>query len=381
MESLHPGGKRRPAVIVPIQFLRGVAASFVVAVHLLERLTRRGAFQHDLPGWVWSLGDIGVATFFVISGFIMVHTTAGEFGIPGSGKKFFYRRLIRVAPIYYITSAAMVVFMYLTYNFSTNDAYHSPTFPEIMMSLCFIPYLGPDNISHPVYVLGWTLEYEMFFYLVFAAALVLPRRIGLACVIMFLLAVVAAGTLIAPPEAMIGVPVPIYYFSRPLLLYFIIGMIMAVGRLKFGTIKTRIPDGAICMFALIALGIGVRLGPKGIDFASAVTIALAIAGVTLLESQQNRTTRLSVLSRAFGDASYSMYLTHSFFLGAIAVMVAHLAGTGPVVLFALIIATCVFCAAMAWVVWRFVEVPVTRLLATRPTYRPEVTTMLVERID
>ncbi len=44
-----------------------------------------------------------------------------------------------------------------------------------------------------MHLLGWTLNYEMFFYAVFAAAIVLPRRFAVAAVTLVLLALVALG--------------------------------------------------------------------------------------------------------------------------------------------------------------------------------------------
>ena len=73
-----PISQHNPAVIIPIQFLRWVAASFVIIVHLLDRLTKRGAFPQELPLWTSCFGEIGVATFFTISGFVMSYTTQRE---------------------------------------------------------------------------------------------------------------------------------------------------------------------------------------------------------------------------------------------------------------------------------------------------------------
>lgn len=366
MDSAHQDRHRPSAVIVPVQFLRGIAASFVVAAHLLERLVKRDVFPNGLPDWVDSFGAMGVATFFAISGFIMVYTTAHEFGSPNAGIYFFKRRFFRVAPIYYLTTILMIAFIYGTFSFSTNKAYIQPTLSQLVMSAFFVPYIDESALAHPVYGLGWTLEYEMFFYAVFAVALTLPKRTGLASAIGFLTCLVAAGTLIPAPQPIVGLPVPLYYFTRPLLLYFVCGMGIALVRLTWGTVKTPAPPWVISVIALTALGIGIRFVPVDISFGSALSVTTAVGVATLLQSSQIRITRFDTLSRAFGDASYSMYLTHSFFLGAIAIVFSRLAATGTMATIVLIITTCLFCAVPAWLVWRFVEMPLTRMSRAKP---------------
>ena len=53
----------------------------------------------------WSLvGKAGVDLFFVISGFIMVHTTRASFDTPGAAMRFAIARLSRVYPPYWVLS-------------------------------------------------------------------------------------------------------------------------------------------------------------------------------------------------------------------------------------------------------------------------------------
>src|SRR5437762_11735018 len=47
---------------------------------------------------------------------------------------------------------------------------------DVCSSDLFWPYPRVDGYAFPVHLLGWTMNYEMFFYAVFAAAILLPRR-------------------------------------------------------------------------------------------------------------------------------------------------------------------------------------------------------------
>lgn len=349
------------SVIVPVQWLRGVAACLVVLVHLVDRLIKRGAFPQALPDWIWSLGQIGVGTFFAISGFIMVYTTADEFARPGAGRRFFLRRLLRVAPIYYLTSLLMIGFSYATFRFSTNATAPEVTLPEVVMSFLFIPYIDSRQLMQPVYGLGWTLGYEMFFYVLFALAITLRRGTGLACAILALIGLVLIGTQMPPPAPITGQPVPLFYFTRPVLLYFIIGMGIGALRLRFGTLRLPITEAALCAATLVPLAFAIRFGAADVTPTGVIFVAIALVLAALLEGSSGRSV-FATLARAFGDASYSIYLTHSFLLGAMAVVLTRLASGKVLLLWPLMALTCLLCAGAAWLVWRWVERPLTRAL-------------------
>jgi peptidoglycan/LPS O-acetylase OafA/YrhL len=351
----------RKSVVVPVQWLRGVAACLVVLVHLVDRLIKRGAFPQVLPEWIWSLGQIGVGTFFAISGFIMVYTTADEFARPGAGRRFFLRRFLRVAPIYYLTSLLMIGFSYATFRFSTNAIAPAVTLPAVAMSFLFVPYIDSHGLIQPVYGLGWTLDYEMFFYILFALAITLRRGAGLACAMLALIGLVLAGTHMPPPAPITGQAVPLFYFTRPVLLYFIIGMAIGALRLRFGTLRLPMPEAALCALTLVPLAFAIRFGAADVTAIGVVFVALALALAALLEGRSEHSF-FATIARAFGDASYSMYLTHSFLLGAMAVVLARLASGKVLLLWPLMGLTCLFCAAAAWLVWRWVERPLTRAL-------------------
>ena len=91
-----------------IQALRAVAALMVVVVHAYA------VESTYLPGRPWTtpfhvLGTYGVDLFFVISGTVMVASTAGWFGKPGSPLRFLTRRATRIYPPYWIVSALVLV--------------------------------------------------------------------------------------------------------------------------------------------------------------------------------------------------------------------------------------------------------------------------------
>src|SRR5690606_29076929 len=141
----------------------------------------------------------GVFAFFAISGFTMVFITHRPGDTPPRGREFLRARYLRVAPLYYLTTLLIVASSWGTHAMSTKESFRFPTMGEWVLSFLFIPHRGANGLIQPVYELGWSLHYEMFFYLLFAAGLAVHRRYGVALVIGILAVLTALG---------IGMPAP-----------------------------------------------------------------------------------------------------------------------------------------------------------------------------
>src|SRR5580658_5421280 len=150
---------RGTPVLLSIQALRALAATAVVAYHALQ--WGSGGFD---------VGRAGVDVFFVISGFIMWRVTSGRDVTPGA---FLWRRVTRVAPLYWLTTLAVLAAALVWPGFLPEVR---PGWRHLALSLAFIPHLDPRGLPFPTLPPGWTLDYEALFYLTFAAALAGPRR-------------------------------------------------------------------------------------------------------------------------------------------------------------------------------------------------------------
>ena len=135
-------------MIIGIQFLRFLAASLVVLTHTL------GEYD-DLR----SFGGFGVDVFFVISGFVIyLITDSGH-------KNFFVKRLIRIVPIYWLFTIGISIIALLEPQLLRSASFDVT---QIIASLFFIPYWTENAGFAPILTLGWTLNFEMLFYLYIA---------------------------------------------------------------------------------------------------------------------------------------------------------------------------------------------------------------------
>jgi peptidoglycan/LPS O-acetylase OafA/YrhL len=150
-----------------IQVLRMVAALMVVIFHATERSSR-----YSLPG-----GGAGVDVFFAISGFVMVVSTQELRKKTDAPRTFMIRRLLRILPLYW---AVTLVALGLFYLHGGSNA-KAMRLAYIAGSFLLIPVwrtLPPGDAGwHPVVNPGWTLSFEMLFYLLFALTIRSRRQV------------------------------------------------------------------------------------------------------------------------------------------------------------------------------------------------------------
>ncbi len=296
-----------------IQILRAVAALMIVLSHaqndaLNEAIKADGVFtRSNLLPW-----DSGVDLFFVISGFIMVHASQRLFETPHAGIKFISRRLIRIVPLYWmITAITLVILGYVAWK----GKHTFPSISEISASLGFVPYARPgDGQPRPLVALGWTLNYEMFFYAVFALFVRFQRFVAVAAVVLTLVLAVAVGAINRPTATALS------YWSDPIVLEFVLGMLTAlVWQSGFRLKRALVLSLVIIGVAILALDLDgmTAVGSSDVDangfsrlLGAGVPMMAIFAAVVLAEPSFSTRGRLASFFAFLGDASYALYLFH-----------------------------------------------------------------------
>jgi exopolysaccharide production protein ExoZ len=283
-----------------IQYLRGLAAMLVVFHHVLLQLDRHGSGLLELSTPV---GQSGVDIFFVISGFIMTVTTYGREVTP---LQFFAKRVIRVVPVYWFYTIAMVVITLLMPELLHTAQYE---LAHAIKSLLFIPEYHPRNSSEiwPVLVQGWTLNFEMFFYIIFGASLLIrDTQLRLWAMVLILGSLALTGFLVDFQN-----PIVISYTSE-LLLEFAGGCV--IGYLYA---KQQLPRWHLAFLLLAFAGFYLSIIAPGWSTSRLVVwgipAMLLVSGCVSYENAHG-VRKLKVL-HWLGDSSYSTYLSHSFVLG------------------------------------------------------------------
>jgi exopolysaccharide production protein ExoZ len=285
-------GRRMPR-IQSIQYLRAVAAIMVVFFHA----------TYTTSPQLGLIGAAGVDVFFVISGFIVWSVSVRQETSPRS---FLLHRFIRVAPLYWFYTSII----------AGSAALVPSAFPNLPLSaanyvnsILFIPYRNALNgdIS-PLLVQGWTLTYEVFFYALLAAALILPFRARLGTVASALIILPIVGLFIANKSA------AEYVFTNPLLVEFLAGVAIALAFTQ-GFLPSLKMSVALLVLALAGFLWAASSAAPGEQFRLVAWGGPSMVLVLALVSIERAGFLPAIPGLSLvGDASYSIYLTHGFFL-------------------------------------------------------------------
>ena len=348
LESALVVNRATEARLLGLQILRAVAALLVVVDHSILNLIEKAGLSPELTPWASALGNIGVQIFFAISGFIMAYTTRNLFGA-GQSLNFLLRRVFRIVPIYWLVTSIYVIRLWLGGDHFSVE--------EFVTSYLFIPFLDEEGKFRPLYGVGWTLNYEMLFYLVFAVCLALPRRIGIFLIFLTLSSLVAAGFVVKFDPVIFPV---LAFYTNPIVLCFLGGVVAYFLSPYFYQLNF-----ASAVSVLLAVGfVSIYSFAKGLIWLEPAVTLLASSVAILVFSRMlfhKWEGRLLVLGTALGDASFSIYLTHSFLLGPASSFWGWLDLPNDTT-FVFVGAMLVGSSALGWITYRAVEQPIMKAL-------------------
>lgn len=325
-----------------VQVLRALAAVAVVTHHI--SLFGNGAWGVDL--------------FFVISGFIMYFVTEK------SGRHFFAKRVIRVVPLYWAGTIGIFCVAVLLPGFLRET---HPDLLQLLKSLFFIPYRNGDNVF-PIMFLGWTLNYEMFFYLVFALSMAISHAYRAVICSALLVALALIGWVVDSTSVVFE------FYTAPILVEFAFGM--ACYRLLVLLRQWR-PHGPGVTARVVMTVAGLALiacmpvlADEAKDLGRPIPWGLPAAGAFLLVLRGLSNRSLPRLAVLVGDASYSLYLFHPYVLSVSNRLLRSVGladNTWPI---AIALAQIVLCCTVAVVLYRLLELPMTAWLRSVFLSRP-----------
>lgn len=265
-----------------LQALRAFAALNVLLFHCIG-VARSYGLKPRLLSFLEGWGTNGVDIFFVISGFVMVFIQSRD---PKTPAEFMRNRLERIVPLYWsMTFLCVALLLALPHVFreAAFDGGHA------LASLLFVSRFA--GFQYPVLVPGWTIEYEMLFYVIFAASL-LVRPAGSILLVSLALAICAAFRLVDPVVA-----------------EFVMGMIAA--RLYARYAVSRVGPW------LLALGAAAMIASIWFPLPIDRTLLWGVpAFFIVLGACQVRQVPSGLLV-FLGSASYSIYLTHTLVVAVV----------------------------------------------------------------
>ncbi len=316
-----------------VQYLRAAAALAVVVFHATEP-----------SGRAFVVGAAGVDVFFIISGFILWRIARHSVASP---MDFVVVRILRIAPAYWIVTLLIVA---ASQGVAGSFPHLRPEPIHVILSLFFVPHIDPQGQVYPLLVAGWTLNFEMFFYVLLAACLPMPLRMRPWLLVGLLLGLATLGGLVRPTGA-VGQSI-----TSPLLVEFVAGIALAEMHARNWLLPVSV--GGVAFALGLCVFIAQALNPTLPDdirlFAWGAPAVLLVAGAICMERHGVIPKVASLL--ALGDASYAIYLVHGLVISGLSRARLPLPLTAFVVV-------CVFVSiAVGLLFARTVEQPATRLL-------------------
>jgi exopolysaccharide production protein ExoZ len=292
-----------------IQALRGIAVISVVIIHLIMMEQKYGGAQTILSGTL-KFRFFGVDLFFIMSGFLMVTITRGKFRDPVQALRFFYGRISRIYPIYWIfTTLVLIVFLVhpgWVNNYQGNQV-------NILSSFLLIP-----ESTLPLIIVAWTLVHEMYFYIMFTLIIFLFPEKYLRHTIFIWGSIVLVLNLTAGP-----VNPYIKVISHPLTFEFIAGCFLAYiyhnSDVKISK-KILFPGAAASVIVSLAGYYVYQIVTGEIELPSWWRLLIfgfpAFVTVFCMIYAEKDGFKIHNIFYTIGNASYSIYLTHIMTLSA-----------------------------------------------------------------
>lgn len=316
-------------MLYSLQALRAFAAWVVVCHHFMQIFFDFHA-SSPLGRLFTERGAVGVDIFFVISGLVIYLSTRDKAIAP---RQFMLQRLLRIVPAYWFYTGLMALLLFCASRWMPHQTFE---WQHLVLSLFFIPAENPGGFGlYPTLNVGWTLNFEMFFYGLFALAFFVRQRHQL---------ILVAVALLLASEVLGRLGVVSRFYNNSIIYEFLlgigIGMAYRRGLLREG-LWLPLAVLAVAGYAIYRLDASDRLLHWGLPSALVVMAFIALEPYF----QGNRVLKM------LGDCSYSVYLIHVLVLWA-GWLLSQRLQLDPYLVFAL----CVPLIALAsWVSYQWLE--------------------------
>lgn len=273
--------------IQSLQVLRAIGCITVIMCHTLFT----------------DFGQTGVDFFLIISGFVIMYSTDKK-----GAENFWIKRIKRIIPLYWSITIFTALLVEIAPSLFNS---YEVSMPYLLKSLFFIPYYH-NGIAGPIMALGWTLNYEMFFYLVFWLNMKFNYKKRAYTTIFSLFILVLLGYFFK-------LPLIIEYWFKPVILEFAYGILLFIIFKKFNgfenisdenkNIKIFSAGAYILLFLCI---VAMEYFFKTQSCSRAFSVAPFVCIIVLFFIMFNKYIYSPNLLIKIGNRSYEIYLLHIF---------------------------------------------------------------------
>ncbi|MFC5411231.1 acyltransferase family protein [Larkinella bovis] len=289
-----------PQNFVSIQTLRAAAALLVTLFHLSMKMEQVGIHSPILR--CFNAGFGGVDLFFIISGFLITHTSLSKINTPNQFFAYVRKRLMRIYSFYWLCFLLATAGLFTLHVFTPSLAWLPFRFESVAILKAMLLLPTHEGIL-PV---TWTLSHEIYFYSLFGL-LILSRFL---LVIPLLILTATLSVSLAPLTEFSGFPrLPFQDFLfSPFNLEFGFGILSYFIVQRFIIPMPRLLAGlAVVLF----FWMGQRIHSSEIGFRVwGLGLPATVILLSLIQFEKTGRFRCSPWLLKLGDASYVLYLIH-----------------------------------------------------------------------
>lgn len=261
-----------------IQVMRLLSASLVLLIH----------------AHVFSEGEWAVDLFFVISGFIIpwvAHDTV---------KVFFIKRIVRIAPLYWVATLAIAAIGLFKPSLLGDTTVSLEYF---LKSIFFVPFDKNGVGFSPLLFLGWTLNYEVYFYLLFALSMRFCKQHVILCTSMLIIILKIMMMTVLVDFSLSR------FYGDSIVLEFVVGMLLFQVWRDFRPLIYRYRYLLAAIFgAASTMLLFYNTQDRFLNYGLLASAVFVTIFVLLMGQRVNR------FLMALGDAAFSVYITHIFII-------------------------------------------------------------------
>jgi peptidoglycan/LPS O-acetylase OafA/YrhL len=248
-----------------------------------------------------------VDIFFVLSGFVMALVVANG----QTTRNFVISRMSRIVPLYWLLTSSRLALNVLAPALLSSP---SANVSDYLKSILFIPYFRGNGVFQPILAVGWSLNYEMFFYLCIALSVFASRKRYF-----FLTSALILFSYICFGKGLHN-DVANTFFGRAIIFEFLLGMIaFKVWQRKYLDHRPKHFFVATGLLAFVFMATVQSLGFDANRFLlfGIPSLLLVLSAVRLEGQFSSVSDRLRTHLASIGDASYATYLSHLYVVGGI----------------------------------------------------------------
>ena len=272
-----------------LQFLRACGALSVFLSHFLGDYS----IAQNRMG-----GQLGVAIFFVISGYLLVERTDYN-----QLKGYFVKKYVRLIPLYWLLTCVVA-----TVGMIEPDLLHTGiiSMKTVLKSLFLIPDAIPDTAYvQPILPVAWTLYLEVFVYILFYICIRIckdSRKAGFMTSIVLLILHIICSTMKSDN-------IYLNTYGGMVVLYFAVGMMVSIFDKYIYARKNKTMKYSEAALAMILFLLAEQFYGQ-VSYVKILFVGIIFMGIVRVMSEW----KVPVFFINYGDISYSFYLLHYFII-------------------------------------------------------------------